>query len=103
MYIKTMYHFVHALFFFHIGLIYLVGGISDLGIEMALTECYNPITKECVRLADMNVKRAYVGVATMDRMLYAVGGWNDDLGALKSVERLNVNKVGGAKYKHLMF
>jgi len=41
----------------------------------------------------MSVARAYVGVACLDGFIYAVGGWNDETGALASVERYNIKEV----------
>ena len=75
------------------GLVYLVGVMSELGTEMDIVESYNPITGEWLSLPPMANKRAYVGVVALDGMLYAVGGWNEDSGALSSVERYNVEKV----------
>lgn len=75
------------------GLLYIVGGSNDLGDELTCVESFNPVTKEWATLPDLNIKRSYTGVAVLDECLYAVGGWNLADGALKSVERLNFEKV----------
>ena len=71
----------------------MVGGSNDLSEELKTVESYNPITKEWLTLPDMIVRRAYPGVVILDEYLYAVGGWNDNDGALSSVERLNLTAV----------
>ena len=64
-----------------------------MGTEMDLLESYNPITKEWLPLPCMHTKRAFVGLAVIDNMLYAVGGWNEETGALNTVERYNIEEV----------
>ncbi len=76
-----------------VGLMYLVGGMNDLGTEMLNVESYNPITKEWCRLASLRFYRAYVGIAILDNYLYAVGGWNEDSGALDTVEKYSIEEV----------
>ena len=75
------------------GLMYVVGGSNDLSEELTSVESFNPVTKEWTSLADMNVKRSYAAVAVLNDCLYAVGGWNETDGALKSVEKLSFSKV----------
>ena len=41
----------------------------------------------------MVARRAYPGVALLDDYLYAIGGWNDNEGALNTVERLSLTTV----------
>ena len=82
-----------ALLFVISGLIYLAGGISDMSTDLSLVESYNPVTKEWLELPKMMTKRAYVGLVVLEDMLYAVGGWNQDLGALDTVERYNFQTV----------
>ena len=67
--------------------------MSDLGTEMRAVESYNPVTKEWLKLADMLTHRAYVSLACHDNCIYAVGGWNDDDGALNSVEKFSIDVV----------
>lgn len=35
----------------------------------------------------MVTRRAYVGVASLNNCIYAVGGWNEALGSLETVEK----------------
>ena len=48
------------------------------------------MTEKWTRLADMHVPRAYLGLASMGRHLYAVGGSNRRDSYLRSVERYDV-------------
>ena len=75
------------------GLVYVIGGINELGSELATTESYNPVTKEWQRLAKLQFPRAYVGLAALNGYIYAVGGWNETKGALDSVERYSIEGV----------
>ena len=75
------------------GLIYIVGGMSELGVELRTLESYNPVTKEWRQLARMATPRAYVGVAVLDDCIYAVGGWNETRRALRTVERYSIEEV----------
>lgn len=67
--------------------------MSELGTEMRLVECYSPSCKEWKTLPSMKVARAYVGVAVLDSCIYAVGGWNEESGALNTVEKFSIEKV----------
>ncbi len=75
------------------GLIYILGGLSELGMELGTLESYNPVTQEWLNLAPCHIPRAYTGLVVCDGCLYAVGGWNEDHGALDSVERYHIEKV----------
>src|SRR6218665_2292352 len=75
------------------GLIYLIGGISEIGVELSAVDCYNPITSEWTRLSPLLSKRAYVGVACLDGCIYAVGGLNDAKEALATAEKYSVEEV----------
>lgn len=75
------------LFFFFSGLIYVIGGISDEGMELRSAEVYDPISHRWSALPVMSQRRAYVGVACLNNCIYAVGGWNEALGALETVEK----------------
>ena len=74
------------------GLIYVVGGVTELGSELTSVESFNPVTHEWTPLNSMHTARAYTGVAAIDNNLYAVGGWNDN-GTLQSVEKYNIEEV----------
>ena len=71
----------------------MLGGICDQGTELRKLEKYDPTTDEWRTLAEMEEPRAYVGVAALGDYIYAVGGWNEDEGALNTVERYSVQKV----------
>ena len=73
--------------------IYVVGGTSDLGVELDIVECYTPSLRDWKRLSHLAVNRAYVGVVALEGCIYAVGGWNEQDGALKSVEKYCVEEV----------
>lgn len=70
-----------------LGFIYVIGGISDEGMELRSAEVYDPISRRWSALPVMVTRRAYVGVACLNNCIYAVGGWNEALGALETVEK----------------
>lgn len=72
---------------FYPGFIYVIGGISDEGMELRSAEVYDPISRRWSALPVMATRRAYVGVACLNNCIYAVGGWNEALGALETVEK----------------
>lgn len=72
---------------FSLGFIYVIGGISDEGMELRSAEVYDPISRRWSALPVMVTRRAYVGVACLNNCIYAVGGWNEALGALETVEK----------------
>jgi hypothetical protein len=67
--------------------------MSDLGTEMRIVESYTPNYREWKTLPPMSIARAYVGVAVLDGYLYTVGGWNEENGALNTVERYSIEQV----------
>lgn len=69
------------------GFIYVMGGISDEGVELRSAEVYDPISRRWRVLPVMMTRRAYVGVASLNNAIYAVGGWNEALGPLDTVEK----------------
>lgn len=69
------------------GFIYVIGGISDEGMELRSAEAYDPISRRWSALPVMVTRRAYTGVACLNNCIYAVGGWNEALGALETVEK----------------
>lgn len=73
--------------FLFLGFIYVIGGISDEGMELRSAEVYDPISRRWSALPVMVTRRAYVGVACLNNCIYAVGGWNEALGALETVEK----------------
>lgn len=74
------------------GLVYLIGGISELGIELCTVDCYNPITNGWTSLSPMATKRAYAGVSFLDGCIYVVGGLSDSKDALSTVEKYSVEE-----------
>ncbi|KAG0442862.1 hypothetical protein HPB47_015542 [Ixodes persulcatus] len=74
------------------GLIYVIGGYNDLNAELDLVECFNPVTGEWKTLAPLRIRRAYVGLAVLHDHIYAVGGSNDRVPALASVERYSIEE-----------
>ena len=61
--------------------------------ESDKVESYNPVTKEWCSLAKMKVPRAYHGVIALDGFLYAVGGFNEFTGSLRTVEKFSIVDV----------
>lgn len=80
------------------GFIYVIGGISDEGLELRSAEVYDPISRRWSALPVMATRRAYVGVACLNNCIYAVGGWNEALGALETVEKYCPEEVGTTVY-----
>lgn len=75
------------------GLIYVVGGIGNEGIELCSVEVYDPISKRWSTFPGMGTRRAYLGVAALNDCIYAVGGWNETQGALSTVEKYTFEEV----------
>lgn len=75
------------------GLIYVVGGIGGEGIELCSVEVYDPISKRWSTLPEMGTRRAYLGVATLNDCIYAVGGCNEAQDALPTVEKYSFEEV----------
>lgn len=71
----------------------MIGGISDEGIELRSAEVYDPISRRWHALPVMVTRRAYVGVACLNNCIYAVGGWNEALGSLETVEKYSPEEV----------
>nr|XP_020144117.1 actin-binding protein IPP [Microcebus murinus] len=69
------------------GLIYVVGGISNEGIELRSFEVYDPLSKRWSPLPPMGTRRAYLGVAALNDCIYSIGGWNETQDALHTVEK----------------
>jgi len=61
--------------------------------ELQSVDIYNPLTGRLSHANDMQTRRAYVGVAVVDGFIYAVGGWNQKDGALRTVERYSITEV----------
>ena len=77
----------------------MVGGINDEGTELRSAEVYDPISRRWSALPVMVTRRAYVGVACLNNCIYAVGGWNEALGALETVEKYCPEEVRRNGYR----
>lgn len=67
------------------GLIYAVGGLTSNGDSLSTVEMYDPATGKWCCARAMNSIRSRVGVAVMNRQLYAIGGF-DGHDRLRTVE-----------------
>nr|XP_046908347.1 kelch-like protein 18 [Dermatophagoides farinae] len=74
------------------GSIYAVGGLTKTGDSMSTVEVYDPQTKRWRMAEAMSMMRSRVGVAVMERKLYAIGGYN-------GFDRLNTVEVYDSKVK----
>ncbi|XP_037945290.1 kelch-like protein 18 [Teleopsis dalmanni] len=61
---------------FAIGQIYAVGGLACNGDSVSTVEIYDPVSKKWQVGKEMSMMRSRVGVAVMNRKLYAFGGFN---------------------------
>ncbi|VDK73427.1 unnamed protein product [Onchocerca ochengi] len=58
------------------GLIFAVGGLTNAGDSLSTVEMYDPMIGKWTAAQPMNSIRSRIGVAVMNRMLYAIGGFN---------------------------
>uniref|UniRef100_F1KWQ3 Kelch-like protein 18 n=1 Tax=Ascaris suum TaxID=6253 RepID=F1KWQ3_ASCSU len=58
------------------GLIFAVGGLTNTGDSLSTVEMFDPTTGKWSCVQPMNSIRSRVGVAVMNRQLYAIGGFN---------------------------
>ncbi|KAM3723119.1 Kelch-like protein [Dirofilaria immitis] len=58
------------------GMIFAVGGLTNAGDSLSTVEMYDPMTCKWTAAQPMNSIRSRIGVAVMNRMLYAIGGFN---------------------------
>ena len=75
------------------GLIYVIGGMNGMGMEVGTVFSYNPVTREWTTLTPLRRERAYVGLTVLDDQIYVVGGWNESQAALASVECYSIKEV----------
>lgn len=71
----------------------MAGGLSELYTESDAVESYNPVTREWCPLARLKFPRAYHGLVACDGYLYAIGGFNEYKGSLRSVEKYSIREV----------
>ncbi|XP_016397223.1 kelch-like protein 18 [Sinocyclocheilus rhinocerous] len=70
------------------GLIYAVGGLNSAGDSLNVVEVFDPIGNCWERCQPMSTARSRVGVAVMNELLYAIGGY-DGQSRLRTVEVYN--------------
>ncbi|XP_028329325.1 kelch-like protein 18 isoform X1 [Gouania willdenowi] len=70
------------------GLIYAVGGLNSSGDSLNLVEVFDPIGNFWERCQPMRTARSRVGVAVVNGLLYAIGGY-DGQSRLSTVEVYN--------------
>ncbi|XP_038664850.1 kelch-like protein 18 [Scyliorhinus canicula] len=70
------------------GLIYAVGGLNSAGDSLNVAEVFDPIANRWERCQEMTTTRSRVGVAMVNGLLYAIGGF-DGHSRLSTVEVYN--------------
>ncbi|KAI4785798.1 hypothetical protein KUCAC02_037544, partial [Chaenocephalus aceratus] len=70
------------------GLIYAVGGLNSSGDSLNVVEVFDPIGNFWERCQPMKTSRSRVGVAVVNGLLYAIGGY-DGQSRLSTVEVYN--------------
>ncbi|XP_048385515.1 kelch-like protein 18 [Stegostoma tigrinum] len=70
------------------GLIYAVGGLNSAGDSLNVAEVFDPIANRWERCQEMTTSRSRVGVAMVNGLLYAIGGF-DGQSRLNTVEVYN--------------
>uniref|UniRef100_A0A3P8WCH7 Kelch-like family member 18 n=2 Tax=Cynoglossus semilaevis TaxID=244447 RepID=A0A3P8WCH7_CYNSE len=70
------------------GLIYAVGGLNSSGDSLNVVEVFDPIGNIWERCQPMRTARSRVGVAVVNGLLYAIGGY-DGQSRLRTVEVYN--------------
>ncbi|XP_010216328.1 PREDICTED: kelch-like protein 18, partial [Tinamus guttatus] len=67
------------------GLIYAVGGLNSAGDSLNVVEVFDPVANRWERCQPMATARSRVGVAVLNGLLYAIGGYDGQL-RLSTVE-----------------
>ncbi|NWI18575.1 KLH18 protein, partial [Crypturellus soui] len=70
------------------GLIYAVGGLNSAGDSLNVVEVFDPVANRWERCQPMATARSRVGVAVLNGLLYAIGGYDGQL-RLSTVEVYN--------------
>ncbi|XP_067887622.1 kelch-like protein 18 [Heterodontus francisci] len=70
------------------GLIYAVGGLNSAGDSLNVAEVFDPIANQWEQCQEMTTSRSRVGVAMVNGLLYAIGGF-DGQSRLSTVEVYN--------------
>ncbi|KFV17506.1 Kelch-like 18, partial [Pterocles gutturalis] len=71
-----------------VGLIYAVGGLNSAGDSLNVVEVFDPIANRWEKCQPMTTARSRVGVAVVNGLLYAIGGYDGQL-RLSTVEVYN--------------
>jgi len=59
-----------------VGYMFAVGGLASTGESLSSVEMYDPVTRKWGATAGMTTQRSRVGVAVVDDVLYAIGGYD---------------------------
>ncbi|NXG75700.1 KLH18 protein, partial [Baryphthengus martii] len=70
------------------GLIYAVGGLNSAGDSLNVVEVFDPVANRWEKCQPMTTARSRVGVAVVNGLLYAIGGYDGQL-RLSTVEVYN--------------
>ncbi|OWK02460.1 KLHL18 [Cervus elaphus hippelaphus] len=70
------------------GLIYAVGGLNSAGDSLNVVEVFDPVANRWEKCHPMSTARSRVGVAVVNGLLYAIGGYDGQL-RLSTVEVYN--------------
>lgn len=79
-----------------VGYIYAVGGLASSGESLSTVEMFDPVTRKWRPAPGMTTQRSRVGVAVVDDVLYAVGGY-DGRERLDTVEAFYPDKKSWEK------
>ncbi|NWR94247.1 KLH18 protein, partial [Furnarius figulus] len=82
------------------GLIYAVGGLNSAGDSLNVVEVFDPIANRWEKCQPMTTARSRVGVAVVNGLLYAIGGYDGQL-RLSTVEVYNPETDSWAKVESM--
>uniref|UniRef100_A0A914CAG8 BTB domain-containing protein n=1 Tax=Acrobeloides nanus TaxID=290746 RepID=A0A914CAG8_9BILA len=73
------------------GIVYAIGGLNTANDVMSMVEIFDPLSRKWSIAKSMGTVRSRVGVAVMQRKLYAIGGFNG-IDRLRTVEVFDAQK-----------
>uniref|UniRef100_A0A8D2PVP9 Kelch like family member 18 n=1 Tax=Zosterops lateralis melanops TaxID=1220523 RepID=A0A8D2PVP9_ZOSLA len=82
------------------GLIYAVGGLNSAGDSLNVVEVFDPIANRWEKCQPMGTARSRVGVAVLNGLLYAIGGYDGQL-RLSTVEVYNPDTDSWSKVESM--
>ncbi|NXM89581.1 KLH18 protein, partial [Oenanthe oenanthe] len=82
------------------GLIYAVGGLNSAGDSLNVVEVFDPIANRWEKCQPMATARSRVGVAVLNGLLYAIGGYDGQL-RLSTVEVYNPDTDSWSKVESM--